>query len=125
MIKEGCYKYIGTNYAVITRKTGRIPVLKSYVLKNGELYQVDKNGNLEIPGEGYAKISDSLEKVLVPYEDEDEIKHWDEIRTQASIQIMASIINMQKPGCAIDFEKVAYMSVKAANALVNELKNNK
>jgi len=125
MLNEGYYKYIGLNYIVETKMFGRIPEIEAYILKNNELYRVNGVGRLEIPGKGTAQITDSLEKVLVPYESDDEVKHWDGIRTQASIQIMASIINMQKPGCAINFEKVAYMSVKAANALIGELKNNK
>lgn len=125
MLKEGYYKCIAGNYMVTTKMFGRIPELENYELEGGALYRVNSIGRLEIPGKGTAQITDEVEKILVPYESDAEIKHWDEIRTQASIQIMASIINMQKLGCAINFEKVAYMSVKAANALIGELKNNK
>ena len=125
MLKEGYYKCTSSNYAVITKMFGRIPEQESYVLKKDELYRVNCVGKLEIPGKGTADITDSIIGILAPYESENEKEYWNKVRTNASIQIMASIINMQKPGCAINFEKVAYMSVKAANALIGELKNNK
>jgi hypothetical protein len=122
MLKEGYYKCTSSNYTVITNMFGRIPVQEPYVLRKDELYRVNSVGKLEIPGKGTANITDSIIGILIPYESDAEIKHWNEIRTQASIQIMASIINMQKLGRAINFEKVAYLSVKAADALIGELK---
>ncbi len=125
MLKEGYYKYIGLNYIVETKMFGRIPEIEAYILKNNELYRVNGVGRLEIPGKGTAQITDSLEKVLVPYESDDEVKHWDEIRTQASIHIMASVIGMQKACASIDFNRVASVVVTAADALVDELKRRK
>lgn len=125
MLKEGYYKYIGLNYIVETKMFGRIPEIEAYILKNNELYRVNGVGRLEIPGKGTAQIIDSLEKVLVPYESDDETKHWDEIRTQASIHIMASVIGMQKTCASIDFNRVASVVVTAADALVGELKRRK
>jgi len=123
MLKEGYYKCTSSNYAVITEMHDRIPVQKSYVLMKDEVYHVNNAGNLEIPGEGYAKITDSVEKILVSYETDGEIKHWDEIRTQASIHIMASVIGMQKACASIDFDRVASVAVTAADALIRKLKN--
>lgn len=79
-------------------------------------------GILEIPGNGTAQITDEVEKILVPYESDDKVKHWDEIRTQASIHIMASVIGMQKACASIDFNRAASVVVTAADALVEELK---
>lgn len=125
MLKEGYYKYIGLNYIVETKMFGRIPEIEAYILKNNELYRVNGVGRLEIPGKGTSQITDSLEKVLVPYESDDEVKHWDEIRTQASIHIMASVIGMQKACASIDFNSAASVVVTAADALVDELKRRK
>jgi hypothetical protein len=125
MIKEGYYKCTSSNYVVITEMHGRIPVQKSYVLRKDELYRVNSVGKLEIPGMGTARITDSVENILVPYESEDEIKHWDEIRTQASIHIMASVIGMQKLGVTINLDRVANVAVTAADALVRKLKDYK
>lgn len=125
MIKEGYYKCTSSNYIVITEMYGRIPVQKSYVLRKDELYRVNSVGKLEIPGMGTARITDSVEKILVPYESDDETKHWDEIRTRASIHIMASVIGMQKACASIDFNRVANVAVTAADALVDELKRRK
>lgn len=125
MLKEGYYKYIGLNYIVETKMFGRIPEIEAYILKNNELYRVNGVGRLEIPGKGTAQITDSLEKVLVPYESDDDVKHWDEIRTQASIHIMASVIGMQKACASIDFNRAASVVVTAADALVDELKRRK
>ena len=125
MLKEGYYKCTSSNYAVITKMFGRIPEQESYVLRKNELYRVNSVGKLEIPGKGTAQITDEVEKILVPYESDDEVKHWDEIRTQASIHIMASVIGMQKACASIDFNRVASVVVTAANALVDELKRRK
>lgn len=125
MLKEGYYKYIGLNNIVETKMFGRIPEIEAYILKNNELYRVNGVGRLEIPGKGTAQITDSLEKVLVPYESDDDVKHWDEIRTQASIHIMASVIGMQKACASIDFNRAASVVVTAADALVDELKRRK
>jgi hypothetical protein len=95
------------------------------VLRKDELYRVNSVGKLEIPGMGTARITDSVEKILVPYESDDETKHWDEIRTQASIHIMASVIGMQKLGVTINLDRVANVAVTAADALVRKLKDYK
>lgn len=123
MLKEGYYKCIAGNYMVTTKMFGRIPELENYELEGGALYRVNSIGRLEIPGKGTAQITDEVEKILVPYESDDEIKHWDEIRTQASIHIMASVIGMQKTGVSIDFDRVASVVVTAADALVRKLKD--
>lgn len=125
MLKEGYYKCIAGNYAVITKMFGRIPEQESYVLKKDELYRVNCVGKLEIPGKGVADITDSIIGILVPYESDDEVKHWDEIRTKASIHIMASVIGMQKTCASIDFNRAASVVVTAADALVDELKRRK
>lgn len=125
MLKEGYYKCIAGNYMVTTKMFGRIPELENYELEGGALYRVNSIGRLEIPGKGTAQITDEVEKILVPYESDDEIKHWDEIRTQASIHIMASVIGMQKTCVSIDFDRVASVVVTAADALVDELKRRK
>jgi hypothetical protein len=95
------------------------------VRRKDELYRVNSVGKLEIPGKGTANITDSIIGILIPYESDDEVKHWDEIRTQASIHIMASVIGMQKACASIDFNRVASVVVTAADALVDELKRRK
>lgn len=82
-------------------------------------------GRLEVQGKGTAKITDEVEKILAPYESDDKVKHWDEIRTQASIHIIASVIGMQKTCASIDFNRAASVVVTAADAIVDELKRRK
>lgn len=125
MLKEGYYKCIAGNYMVTTKMFGRIPELENCELEGGALYRVNPIGRLEIPGKGTAQITDEVEKILVPYESDDEVKHLDEIRTQASIHIMASVIGMQKACVSIDFDRVASVVVTAADALVRKLKDYK
>ena len=122
MLKEGYYKCIAGNYMVTTKMFGRIPELENYELECGALYRVNPIGRLEIPGKGTAQITDEVEKILVPYESDDKVKHLDDIRTQASIHIMASVIGTQKACASIDFNRAASVAVTAANALVEELK---
>lgn len=123
MIKEGYYKCTSSNYTVITNMFGRIPVQEPYVLRKDELYRVNSAGKLEIPGKGTANITDSIIGILIPYESDNEKAHWDEIFTQASIHIMASVIGMQKACASIDFDRVASVVVTAADALIRKLKD--
>ena len=125
MLKERYYKCIAGNYMVTTKMFGRIPELENYELEGGALYRVNHIGRLEIPGKGTAQITYEVEKILVPYESDDKAKHWDEIRTKASIHIMASVIGMQKACASIDFNRAASVAVTAADALVDELKRRK
>ena len=82
-------------------------------------------GRLEIPCKGTAQITDEVEKILVPYELDDKVKHCGEIRTHASIHIIASIIGMQKACASIDFSRAASVVATAADALVDGLKRRK
>lgn len=125
MLKEGYYKCIAGNYMVTTKMFCRIPELENYELEGGALYRVNPIGRLEVPGKGTAKITDEVEKILAPYESDDKVKHWDEIRTQASIHIIASVIGMQKTCASIDFNRAASVVVTAADAIVDELKRRK
>ena len=125
MLKEGYYKCIAVNYMVTTKMFGRIPELENYELEGGALYRVNPIGRLEIPGKGTAQITDEVEKILVLYESDDEVKYWNEVRTKASIHIIASVIGMQKACASIDFNRVASVVVTAADALVDELKKRK
>jgi hypothetical protein len=47
---------------------------------------------------------------------------WQDVRIQAAIAAMQAIISIQRPTSCPDFERLSMLSVKAANALVKELK---
>jgi len=121
MLKEGYYKCTSSNYAIITNMHDRIPVQKSYVLMKDEVYHVNNAGNLEIPGEGYAKITDSVEKILVSYETDGEIKHWQDVRERAAIAALQGVMAFFG---SIDFNRdtIAKLAVEQADALIDELK---
>lgn len=118
-MKEGYYKCIVGNYMVTTKMFGRIPELENYELECGALYRVNPIGRIDIPGKCTAQITDEIEKILVQYESDDKVKHCDEIRTQASIHIMASVIGTQKACASIDFNRAASVVVTAADAFVD------
>lgn len=65
---------------------------------------------------------DSIDKYFQPYYTDDELKFWNDFRNQAAVSAMQAIISLQNPkGCA-NFDRIADLSVQAADALIKRLR---
>lgn len=91
------------------------------IINNGDI--IEQAGKYYKIGKDFIIIEqDSIDKYFQPYYTDDELKFWNDFRNQAAVSAMQAIISLQNPKGCVNFDRIADLSVQAADALIKRLR---